>query len=142
MASQVQVRVAGAVSAASRQAATATSSCVFAISPTGDSIALAHRRGATELLSVPFNTSERKHLLDGAAGVCALRFDATGERLLSAGDDKIVRLWDVASGKLRMIRSSPEKALLAKASPGAQKASCAAQSSSAAAGSVWRVSSR
>ena len=42
----------------------------------------------------------------------------------------------------RMIRSSPENARDAKASPGAQKANCAAQSSSAAAGSVCRVSSR
>ena len=65
-----------------------------------------------------------------------------GQPGLKGSNIKGLVLFDVASGKLRMIRSSPENARDAKASPGAQKANCAAQSSSAAAGSVWRVSSR
>ena len=77
------------------------------------------------------------------AGTPFLPFVSTrGQPGLSGSNIKGLVLFDVASGKLRMIRSSPENALLAKASPGAQKANCAAQSSSAAAGSVWRVSSR
>ena len=65
-----------------------------------------------------------------------------GQPGLNGSNIKGLVLFDVASGKDRMIRSSPEKAREAKASPGAQKANCAAQSSSAAAGSVCLVSSR
>ena len=77
------------------------------------------------------------------AGTPFLPFVSTrGQPGLNGSNIKGLVLFDVASGKLRIILSSPEKAREAKASPGAQKASCAAQSSSAAAGSVCLVSSR
>ncbi|RMF41436.1 MAG: hypothetical protein D6753_09595, partial [Planctomycetota bacterium] len=69
-----------------------------AVSPDGECIAMAGQ-DATIYLRYADLLSQRREIATGQIEVNRLAFSRDGSRLLSAGDDGTVRIWDVATGK-------------------------------------------
>ena len=72
----------------------------LAISPDGQTIAVAGLRGAVVLLA-RHDAAAKKMLVGPALPVWALAFTPDGKTLLAAGSDRLVRRWDVVTGQAR-----------------------------------------
>ena len=70
----------------------------LAFAPDGRSIAIGHNHGVVEQLIVPSTVQLR--ILRCWANPWAVAFAPNGRTLASGNDDRTVRLWDVATGKL------------------------------------------
>lgn len=89
-------------------------SVIAALSPDGSHAALAHADDASSTESgidiVNCATGDLKHSLAGhARSVRILTFSTDGKRLASAGDDDVVKVWDMGTGQEVLSRPSPQK---------------------------------
>jgi phenylacetate-coenzyme A ligase PaaK-like adenylate-forming protein len=93
-----------------------------AFSPAGNVIAVGTKSidGSGELILCDASGRARRSLSDGRDGcVVAIAFDPEGGRLVSAGEDRCTRLWDIASGKcVTRLDSDPEVLSLAFSTDG------------------------
>jgi WD40 repeat protein len=91
----------------------------IALSPEGKTLATASFDGKVGLFGV--GSKDEGRFIDAhAGGVNSVAFDASGARVLSAGDDKIARLWDVTiepPALIREFKQAPDKLLWAALSP-------------------------
>ena len=87
------------VPAATRRVTAAQASIALSIDPAGQRFCVL-QQGALHLLSADGTGSAVPLLAAGGAAVAArsARFGAMGATLVSGGDDKRVRVWDVATG--------------------------------------------
>jgi len=88
-----------------RQGGATDSICDFAFSSQPDVFAVGWRSGRIEILAYA-ETPRRISEIETRAGASrAMRFSPDGKRLLTAGDDATIRLWEVTTGKeLRRFR--------------------------------------